>query len=177
MIGIRTMEFCRRWGIVADVEASSFPRDYPQDNVYIAGSLVTGWEIGRHPSPSMGEAHPPPQSQQRRERCPQNMFDPILVNFAQSFDNVDILYSHRFLAFELDDNGVTAEIEGVESSERKLVRARFLVGCDGGNSQVRDEIGIAMLGDPALTYTTNIIFGTKGSKRSMTRNEAIDLFY
>ena len=162
MIGIRTMEFCRRWGIVADVEASPYPRDYAQDNVYIAGSLVTGWEIGRHPSPSMGDAHPPPQSPQRRERCPQNMFDPILVNFADSFDNVDIHYRHRFIGFELDDDGVTAEIEDLEYGGRKLVRARFLVGCDGANSQVRDEIGVAMLGDPALTYTTNIIFRHEG---------------
>ena len=162
MIGIRTMEFCRRWGIVADVEASPYPRDYPQDNVYIAGSLVTGWEIGRYPSPSMVDAHPPPQSPQIRERCPQNMFDPILVKFAHSFDDVDIRYRHRFLDFEADDDGVTAEIEDLDFGGRKLVRARFLVGCDGANSQVRDAMGVTMLGDPELTYTTNIIFRYEG---------------
>src|SRR3990172_7775847 len=32
LVGVRTMEFCRRWGLVPAVEASRYPRDYPQDN-------------------------------------------------------------------------------------------------------------------------------------------------
>ena len=39
LVGIRTMEFCRRWGLVGAVEASPYPRDLPQDNVYVT-SLV-----------------------------------------------------------------------------------------------------------------------------------------
>src|ERR1700742_4586462 len=35
MVGIRTMEFCRRWGIAHWVENSLYPRDYPQDNVWL----------------------------------------------------------------------------------------------------------------------------------------------
>ena len=46
LVGIRTMEFCRRWGIVKDVERSPYPRDYPQDNIYVAGNLVNGWKSG-----------------------------------------------------------------------------------------------------------------------------------
>ncbi len=38
LVGIRTMEHCRRWGIVKDVENSPYPRDYPQDNVYLTRS-------------------------------------------------------------------------------------------------------------------------------------------
>ena len=78
LVGIRTMEFCRQWGIVKDVERSPYPRDYPQDNIYVAGNLVNGWEIGRYKAPSMDQERPPEQSPQKRERCPQNMFDPIL---------------------------------------------------------------------------------------------------
>ena len=37
-------------------------------------------------------------------------------------------------------------------------RARYLVGCDGARSLVRETLGIAMRGNPALTYTTNVIF-------------------
>src|SRR5215469_7296541 len=72
LVGIRTMEFCRRWGIVDWVEAAPYPRDYKQDCVYV--SAVTGWEFGREPFPPMGEERPPPQSPQHRERCPQDMF-------------------------------------------------------------------------------------------------------
>jgi 2-polyprenyl-6-methoxyphenol hydroxylase and related FAD-dependent oxidoreductases len=41
--------------------------------------------------------------------------------------------------------------------ERELV-ADFVAGCDGAHSTVRELLGIRMLGNPALTYTTNIIF-------------------
>ncbi len=75
LVGIRTMEFCRRWGLVEAVEAAPYDRDYPQDNVYVAGSPADGWEIGRYEVPSMNAAAPPPESPQKRERCPQNMFD------------------------------------------------------------------------------------------------------
>src|ERR1700742_4838132 len=86
MVGIRTMEFCRRWGLVSDVELSPYPRDYPQDNAYLTS--LNGYELGRERFPSMGADKPPPVSPQKRERCPQNMFDPILQKFAQSFDTV-----------------------------------------------------------------------------------------
>src|SRR5690606_39508631 len=32
MVGIRTMEFCRRWGIVDWVENAGYNRDYPQED-------------------------------------------------------------------------------------------------------------------------------------------------
>ena len=162
LVGIRTMEFCRRWGIVGDVESSPYPRDYPQDNIYIAGSLADGWELGRQPMPAMDEGRAPPQSPQRRERCPQNMFDPILARFAGSFDGVVLRYRHRFKALTQDPDGVVAEIEDLERGETVRVRARFLVGCDGAGSRVRNAADIRMSGDPALTYTTNIIFRCAG---------------
>ncbi len=45
LVGIRTMEFCRRWGLVGAVEASPYPRDLPQDNVYVTS--LAGHELGR----------------------------------------------------------------------------------------------------------------------------------
>lgn len=162
LVGIRTMEFCRRWGIVGDVETTPYPRDYPQDNIYIAGSLKDGWEIGRHPMPAMDESRPPPQSPQKRERCPQNMFDAVLAAFARSFPGVELRYRHRFQSFEQDEGGVTAEVEDLESGRRKRVRAAYLVGCDGAASRVRDQASIEMAGEAVLTYTTNIIFRYDG---------------
>jgi 2-polyprenyl-6-methoxyphenol hydroxylase-like FAD-dependent oxidoreductase len=86
LVGIRTMEFCRRWGIVDLVESSEYDRDYPQDNVYL--TTLQGYELGRQKMPSMRQEQPPPESPQKRERCPQNMFDPILRQFAESQSSV-----------------------------------------------------------------------------------------
>lgn len=158
LVGIRTMEFCRRWGIAGDVAACPYPRDLKQDNIYVAGDLATGWEIGRYAVPAMGEDKPPPQSPQIRERCPQNMFDPILRKFAERYDTVDLRYRHRLNSFTQDNQRVIAEIDNLETGETYTLPARFMVACDGAGSRIRSALGIEMIGNPALTYTTNVIF-------------------
>jgi 2-polyprenyl-6-methoxyphenol hydroxylase-like FAD-dependent oxidoreductase len=156
MVGVRTMEFCRRWGIVGDVEASPYNRDYPQDNVYL--TALNGYEMGRQPMPSMRADRPAPESPQKRERCPQNMFDPILRKFAESNPNTTLLFKHKFLSFKQDGDGVSAQVVDMTTQREFTLRARYLVGCDGGRSAVREQLGIAMNGKGVLTYTTNFIF-------------------
>ena len=76
LVGIRTMEFCRRWGIVDWVRDAPYPPDYPQDYIYL--TALNGYELGREPFPGRGFEPCPPESPQKRERVPQDMFDPIL---------------------------------------------------------------------------------------------------
>src|SRR5215470_13811869 len=45
MVGPRTMEFCRRWGIAEWVRDAPYPGDYPQDCVYL--TALNGYELGR----------------------------------------------------------------------------------------------------------------------------------
>lgn len=49
------------------------------------------------------------------------------------------LLAHRFLRLEQDADGVTAKIAGPEGE--RTIRARYLVGCDGASSPVREAIG------------------------------------
>ena len=156
LVGIRTMEFCRRWGIVSAVEGSPYVRSYPQDNIYLTS--LSGYELGRQVMPSMQDDVPPPESPQKRERCPQNMFDPILRDFAAGQDNVSLLYRHQLESFVELDEGVEALIRNLETDEVVKVRAKYLVGADGAHSVVRNGLGIEMRGRGILTYTTNAIF-------------------
>lgn len=156
MVGLRTMEFCRRWGLVTDVEGAPYGRNYPQDNVYLTS--LNGWEMGRQPMPSMNAAAYPPESPQRRERCPQNMFDPILQKFARSQAGVDLRYGHRLVSFTQDREGVTSTLLNQASGQALTLRTRYLVGCDGAKSAVREHLGIGMQGRGVLTHTTNIVF-------------------
>jgi len=156
LVGIRTMEFCRRWGLVKDVESSAYDRDYPQDNVYL--TALQGFELGRQPMPSMRQEQPPPESPQKRERCPQNMFDPILRQFAETQESVRLMFQTEYDAFSETPQGVSAVVKDASSGVYKQVHARFLVGCDGAKSRVREQLQIAMHGKGLLSYTTNIIF-------------------
>jgi 2-polyprenyl-6-methoxyphenol hydroxylase-like FAD-dependent oxidoreductase len=156
LVGVRTMEFCRRWGLVPAVEASPYPRDYAQDNIYLTS--LTGYELGRERFPGIGQAPPPKESPQRRERCPQNMFDPILREFAASQKSAELRYRTRLVSFTQNPEGVTAEAENADTGGRSEIRARYIVGCDGARSLVRETLGIPMHGNPVLTHTTNVIF-------------------
>ena len=155
-VGIRTMEFCRRWGIVDRVEHSPYPRDYRQDNVYLTS--MTGWELGRQPFPAMQEAKPPAVSPQKPERCPQDMFDPILRAWVGSFPNADVRYNTELISYSEEPDEVVADLRNILTGSMQRVKAPFLVGCDGSASRVRALLNVEMLGTPVLTDTTNIIF-------------------
>lgn len=47
-INVRTMEFCRRWGITDAIRNCGYPKDYPQDMVYLTS--FNGYELGRKSS-------------------------------------------------------------------------------------------------------------------------------
>src|SRR5713226_2425469 len=90
MVGVRTMEFCRRWGIADRVRDAPYPGDYPQDCVYL--TALNGYELGRERFPGRAQEKCPPQSPQKRELVPQDMFDPILQRFATSFPHITLRY-------------------------------------------------------------------------------------
>jgi hypothetical protein len=49
-------------------------------------------------------------------------------------------------------------VENADTGAREEILANYIVGCDGARSLVRETLGIAMQGNPVLTYTTNVIF-------------------
>lgn len=158
-VNVRTMEFCRRWGITSDVRNCGYPKDFPQDMVYMTS--FHGFELGREEfaTPSGGkEESRPGNSPETRFRCPQNLFDPILRRFAERQPGVTLRHLTRLVAFEQDGYGVTAQLESIENGARQTVRARYMVGCDGASSTVRKHLDIPMSGLGTLTYTTNVLF-------------------
>jgi 2-polyprenyl-6-methoxyphenol hydroxylase-like FAD-dependent oxidoreductase len=86
------------------------------------------------------------------------MFDPILQRFAKSFDGVTLNYNTELIAFEEVADGVRATLRDSLTGVTRTLSADYLVGADGGASMVRETLGIAMSGNPALTYTTNVVF-------------------
>lgn len=158
MVGIRTMEFCRRWGITAAVESAGYNRDYTQDCAWITD--LNGIEFGREEFPPPKDEPVPPQSPAHRERCPQNFFDPVLRSFATQTGNVDFRYETELVGFEDRGDRVIATLRPNGAAETYELEASYLVGCDGADSTVRETLGIDMHGVGTLTYTTNAVFRT-----------------
>jgi len=159
LVGIRTMEFCRRWGILDWVRDAPYPLDYPQDYIYVTG--LNGYELGREPFPGRGFEPCPPESPQKRERVPQDMFDPILRRFAERSGLATLRYNCELVSFQEGPDGVRAEVRDAVTGKTETIEADYMAGADGGASTVREQLGIAMSGNPALTYTTNVMFRCK----------------
>ncbi len=156
LIGVRTMEFCRRWGIAGDVRDAPYPGDYPQDYIWLTS--LTGYELGRERFPGRALEARPAESPQKRERVPQDMFDPIIKRFATSFPSVTLHHHTELVGFEAKPDRVIATVRDNLSGATRTIEAEYMVGTDGGASMVREQLGIGMSGHPALTYTTNVIF-------------------
>jgi 2-polyprenyl-6-methoxyphenol hydroxylase-like FAD-dependent oxidoreductase len=153
-VSIRTMEFCRRWGIAEAVHGCPFPPDYPLDVAFVTS--LSGYELGRMPRPPRMSEEPEPHSPMRLQVCSQMWFDPILQGFASSFPHVRLRYGTRLESFDASAGCVTAEIVDVESGQRERIDADYLVGCDGANSMVRRSLNIGLngetLGHPVHLY-------------------------
>ena len=153
LLGPRTMEFCRRWGLEEEVRDCPYNAVHPQDNVWL--ERMNGYEFGREPFPCPREEERPAQSPVKRERCPQDMFDPILRRWVESLPKARLRYETELLSFSEKPDHVLAVVR--HNGREEEIEASFLVGADGGASTVREALGIRMLGKPTLTYTTNVI--------------------
>lgn len=158
LLGPRTMEFCRRWGLEDTVRNCPYNPDHPQDCAWV--ETLTGYEFGREPFPSPREEASPPQSPVKRERCPQDMFDPILRRWVESLPLATLRYNTELVSFTQTADRVSAIVR-MQDGTQEQIEADYLVGCDGGASTVRQALNIDMLGQPTLTYTTNVIFRCK----------------
>ena len=77
----------------------------------------------------------------------QSRIEPILAGWVDEL-GVPILRQRDVVGFTQDDTGVDVEV-----SDGQSLRAEYLVGCDGGRSQVRKTAGIDFPGwDPSASY-------------------------
>src|SRR5262245_32318247 len=154
-VNVRTMEFCRRWGIADAVHACPFPPDYPLDVAFVTS--LAGYELGRMTrSPRMRE-EPETHSPVRLQVCSQMWFGPILKRFTRTFPHVRLCYRTRLESFAALENGVSAAVVDLESGQRRQIEAHYLVGCDGANSMVRRSLGIGLDGK-TLGYPVHLYF-------------------
>ncbi|MEU4803825.1 rifampin monooxygenase [Actinosynnema sp. NPDC023587] len=78
---------------------------------------------------------------------PQTTTERLLIERAAGL-GVEIGYSRALVGLDQDDHGVTAEL-----ADGTRLRARYLVGCDGGRSTVRTLLGVDFPGEPSRVET------------------------
>jgi 2-polyprenyl-6-methoxyphenol hydroxylase-like FAD-dependent oxidoreductase len=83
---------------------------------------------------------------------PQHRTEQLLLEAAQRSGLADVRFGHRMTGFEQDASGVTVMAQGRAGPVE--VRGRYLVGCDGAHSIVRERLGLALEGK---TYPTRLL--------------------
>lgn len=88
---------------------------------------------------------PPPSS--RSGWPPSSFFDQpkleaALLTRAAEHPTIELAFSRELLGFTQDDQGVTAEVAGPAGTS--TLRSSFLVGADGANSTVCQQLGVAL---------------------------------
>ena len=150
----RTMEIYRRMGIVEKIRDAGFPRDCPMD-VFIVTSLIEPPLLHLlYPSVAQAQAEIAARNDGTLPREPyqlisQYTLEPLLKSVAESMPNVDVRYGCEFIACEQDGGSVRARVRNSDGSTAKLT-AQYLVGCDGGSSAVRRQLGIKLQGEANL---------------------------
>jgi 2,4-dichlorophenol 6-monooxygenase len=84
-------------------------------------------------------------SPERQANLPQIRLEPVLRTRAEELATGRVRFHHELTALAQDDEGVTAAVTDRESGETYRVRARYLLGCDGGRT-VGPAVGIVQEG-------------------------------
>jgi len=154
-VAARSMEIFRRLGIASALRNAGLPPDYPNDVSYRTTTI--GMELARIPIPCRAErytdksgpdgwwptAEPP-------HRINQIYLEPILFNHAEALPGLRILSRAEVVAVEQSVDGARAQVRDLETGQRRVLSSRYLVGCDGGRSDIRGAIGATLTGDAVV---------------------------
>lgn len=155
LLGARSMEQLRRWNLEEQIYAASLPNDQPYRISFATG--MNGHELLSFESPSINDVRALTRTQQKKwpelnwspygkTQIGQQAMEPILFEHAKRIDGLEIREGWKLDHFKHDEEGVLAQLSQVGTGELLEVRCKYLVGADGGASQVRRILGIKFVG-------------------------------
>ena len=152
-VSARSMEIFRRLGVADSLRSGGLPEEHSHDVAF--RTTMTGSDFGRIsiPGPAgrrRGDGGPDVDwpTPEPPHRINQLFMEPILFDHAVATPGVRIFNDTVVVAADQTLDGVRAE--ATRDGSPVEVRARFLVGCDGGRSLVRRELGVELTGDAVV---------------------------
>jgi 2,4-dichlorophenol 6-monooxygenase len=153
----RTMEIMRDLGLEQQCMLYATGQKLMGHNVFCTS--LAGEELGRvatwgnHPNSFARHRLASPTEM---NDLPQNLLEPILFGAACGRGTRARL-STEYVSHKQDKDGVTATVRDRVTKEEYPIRAKYLIGADGGNSQVAEDLGLPMNGKMGVAGSINII--------------------
>jgi 2-polyprenyl-6-methoxyphenol hydroxylase-like FAD-dependent oxidoreductase len=151
----RTMEHFRRLGVAERIRELGLPPDHPADVAYF--TRLTGYELARLKLPAWGEALAetrrgagPWASPEPAHRASQIYVERALFERLHDFPAIERRHGWRFLELRDEGDRVRCRIAEVAGGREEWIEGAYLVGCDGGGSVVRKQLGIELEGDAGI---------------------------
>jgi 4-hydroxyisophthalate hydroxylase len=134
----RTLEHFYFWGIVDELRgARLMPKDYAISEITAYGNLMSPyWQ-----TPS-GREVVQPYYFQANDRMPQYQMEGVLRKKMESLPNVESRFGWSAKTITQDAGGVRVTIAEEGGTGEEVWEADYAVGCDGGHSVIRDQVGI-----------------------------------
>ena len=162
-VAARSMEVFRRLGVASAVRNTGLPPDYPNDIAF--RTTTVGIEFGRIPIPCRRDRFtategpdtwwPTPEPP---HRINQIFLEPVLVDHAARMPGLTFRHRTKVTGFDQSADGVTTEAEDLDTGETLLIHSDYMIGCDGGHSEIRRGIGASLTGDAVVQRTRSTYF-------------------
>jgi 2-polyprenyl-6-methoxyphenol hydroxylase-like FAD-dependent oxidoreductase len=158
----RTMEFFRRLGIADRVRGASKFTDIPMD-IFITTSVADPPLLHlEYPSAARAKeltisCNDGSMPLEPYQLISQYTLEPLLMSVAMETPNVEVRRGRELVSLTQDASGVTSELALADGSHETM-RSRYVVGCDGGVSSVRKQLGISLEGEGRLTRVLQLFF-------------------
>ena len=148
---VRSMEMFALSGLEARLRAVAVPEDSPFDVSWVTS--MTGHELKRFDMPSpeksrrnFRERNDGSQPFRPAMRVSQAEIEPVLRRAAEEEPLAEVRFGVAIIDCVEDASGVTATLRDSKTGATEQIRCRYLAGCDGGSSTVREAVGIALDG-------------------------------
>jgi 2-polyprenyl-6-methoxyphenol hydroxylase-like FAD-dependent oxidoreductase len=158
----RTMEIYRRMGIAEKVRVAGLRADCPMD-VYVVFAMNEP-PLLRLVYPSVAQASADIRAtndgtapREAYQLISQYTLEPLLKSIAETIPSITVRFGREFLSLQQDALGVTAKVKNLDGTTGEI-RATYLVGCDGGASAVRKELGIKLRGEGNLMQLRQALY-------------------
>ncbi|MGE0804155.1 MAG: FAD-dependent monooxygenase [Burkholderiaceae bacterium] len=156
LTNVRSMALMRRWGLADRLrDASPMPPAYPSDIVFAL--RMNGPVLARFKNAFCCAQDGHEHYAESAAWLPQYTLEQVLLSRVRELPKVDVQFRSNLVAVEQGQMETRAVIEDADSGARRTLRARYVVGCDGGRSTVRQLLGIAMSGLGAISPNYNVL--------------------